>query len=212
MNILHKTNVKDFFERAIRNTKLDIQRETLLENIANKIAKTILKKGEVNINFICTHNSRRSQFAQIWAYFAMEYYGINNGFSFSSGTSATTFYTSTLKALEESGFKFSLEEFSHKNPKYIINYNGAKKEILGYSKVVEDPINKTPFIAITTCGNADENCPVILEVSARFHLPYKDPKWSDDEDNEKEIYLNTSKIIAGEMGILFKKVKEQLLS
>ncbi|MDO3693395.1 hypothetical protein QVZ41_00850 [Wenyingzhuangia sp. chi5] len=210
MTILHKANVKDFFERAIRNTKLDIQRETLLENIANKIVKTIHKKGEVNINFICTHNSRRSQFAQVWAYYAMEYYGIDNASSFSSGTSATSFYNGTLKALEEAGFKFSLEEFSHKNPKYLINYIGAKKEVLGYSKVIDDPINQTPFIAITTCGNADENCPVILEASARFHLPYKDPKWSDDEENEKEVYLNTSKKIAGEMGLLFKKVTNLL--
>ena len=211
MTTLQKNNLKDFFEKAIRNTKLDIQRETLLENIANKIANKINKKDTVNINFICTHNSRRSQFAQVWAYYAMEHYSIKQGNSFSSGINATHFYSSTLKALENVGFKFSLEEFSHKNPKYIINYKGAKKEIVGYSKLIEDPINKTPFIAITTCGNADENCPVILDASARFHLPYKDPKWSDDESNEEEVYLSTSRIIAGEMGILFKKVKDQLL-
>ncbi|MGY5355815.1 hypothetical protein [Wenyingzhuangia sp. IMCC45467] len=211
MTTLQKANVKDFFERAIRTTKLDIQRETLLQNIANKIVKTINTKEKVNLNFICTHNSRRSQFAQVWAYFAMEYYNINNGFSFSSGTNTTSFYSSTLKALETSGFKFSLEEFSHKNPKYVISYSGCDKEIICYSKVVEDPIIAIPFIAITTCGNADENCPVILDASARFHLPYKDPKWSDDEENEKEVYLNTSKLIAGEMGILFKKVQDQLV-
>lgn len=210
MTITHKINTKDFFERAIRNTKLDIQRETLLDNIANKIVKKIYKNKEVNINFICTHNSRRSQFAQVWAYFATEYYKINNINCFSSGTNKTAFYTGTLNALESAGFKFSLEEFSHKNPKYIISVNEANSEIICYSKLIEDPINETPFVAITTCGNADENCPVILDAIARFHLPYKDPKWSDDEDNEKEVYLNTSKVIAGEIGILFRKIKEQL--
>lgn len=210
MTTLHKTSIKDIFEKAIQDTKLDIQRETLLQNIANKIAETITKTGGVNINFICTHNSRRSQFSQCWAYFAMEYYNINNGNSFSSGTAVTAFHANTIKALESCGFKFSLDEFNHQNPKYIINYGDSKKEILGFSKLVEDNINTTPFIAITTCGNADENCPVILDASARFHLPYIDPKATDGKENEKETYLNTSKLIAGEIGVLFKKVKDLL--
>ena len=211
MTTLQTASFKDIFEKAIRKTKLDNQRETLLQNIANKIATTLNKEKEVNINFICTHNSRRSQFSQVWAYYAMEYYGITSANSFSSGTAETAFHPNTIKALESCGFKFSLEEFNHTNPKYIINYTGAKKEILGFSKLVENPINQGPFIAITTCGHADQNCPVILEASARFHLPYVDPKASDGTKNEKETYLNTSKLIAGEMGILFKKVKDQLI-
>ncbi|NIJ46459.1 arsenate reductase [Wenyingzhuangia heitensis] len=211
MTLLQKTTVRDVFEKAIRHTKLDIQREKLLQNIANKIAETINKTGKVHINFICTHNSRRSQFAQVWAYYAMEYFKIENGDSFSSGTAETAFHANTLKALETCGFKFVLEEFNHKNPKYIISYSGSSKELLGFSKQVEHPVNKTPFIAITTCGHADENCPVILDASSRFHLPYIDPKIGDGKENEKEIYLNTSKLIAGEMGSIFKKVKGQLI-
>lgn len=210
MTTLEKNNVRDIFERAIRNTKLVIQRENLLQKIANKIVEKIEKEGSVNINFICTHNSRRSQLSQIWAFYAMEYYKIENGNSFSSGTEVTNFNTYTIKALEHAGFKFSLEEFSHKNPKYIISYKNSKKDILGFSKLVDNSINKTPFIAITTCDNADENCPVIFEASDRFHLPYEDPKKSDGTKNQKETYINTSLLIAGEIGILFKKVKEQL--
>lgn len=207
MTTLPKINIQHIFEKAVQNAKLEINREMLLQEIANKIANTIRKTGLVNINFICTHNSRRSQFSQAWAYYAMEYYGISNGNSYSSGTAVTAFYKNTVKALENSGFKFSIDEFKHNNPKYIINYNNSNKQILGYSKLVEDVTNKTPFIAITTCGNADENCPVILDASARFHLPYKDPKWSDGQENEDEIYLKTSILIAGEMGFLFKEVK-----
>ncbi len=210
MTVLQKTNIKDIFEKSIKKTKLDIQREHLLENIANKIATTLKKEGKVNLNFICTHNSRRSQFSQVWAYYAMEYYGIKNGHSFSSGTAETAFHPNTIKALETCGFKFSLENFNHQNPKYLINYPNAEKAIVGFSKLVENPINNTPFIAITTCGHADENCPVILEASARFHLPYVDPKASDGTEKEKDTYLQTSKLIAGEIGCLFKKVKELL--
>ncbi|MGY5352620.1 hypothetical protein ACXGQW_08665 [Wenyingzhuangia sp. IMCC45533] len=210
MTVLQKTSIKDLFEKSIKKTKLDIQRETLLENIANKIASTLKKDNEVHINFICTHNSRRSQFSQVWAYYAMEYYGIHKGNSFSSGTAVTAFHPNTINALETCGFKFSLEDFNHKNPKYTISFPDVKKTIYGFSKLVENPINKTPFIAITTCGHADENCPVILDASARFHLPYTDPKASDGSDVEKETYLSTSKLIAGEIGWLFKKVKELL--
>lgn len=210
MTLLQKTNTKDIFEKAIKNTKLAIQRENLLQSIANKIAENIKSEGEVNINFICTHNSRRSQFSQVWAYYAMGYYGITAGNSFSSGTAVTAFHGNTIAALETCGFKFSLENFNHQNPKYLIGYEGAEKTIYGFSKLVEDVANKTPFIAITTCGHADENCPVILEASARFHLPYVDPKATDGQENEKETYLNTSKLIAGELGVLFKMVKEQL--
>lgn len=210
MTTLNTINIKELFEKAIRKTKLDNDRELLIQNIANKIAETLKNNNEVNVNFICTHNSRRSQFSQVWAYYAMEYFGILNGNSFSSGTAETAFHPNTIKALNDSGFKFSLKEFNHSNPKYIISYPESEKEILGFSKIVENTINKSPFIAITTCGHADQNCPVILEASARFHLPYVDPKVSDGTNNEKETYFNTSKLIAGEMGILFKKVKALL--
>ncbi|MDO6803418.1 hypothetical protein Q4595_13255 [Wenyingzhuangia sp. 1_MG-2023] len=211
MTTIPKNNIKDVFEKAIKNTKLGIQREILIQNIANKIAETINKTGIVNINFICTHNSRRSQLTQLWAYYAMEHYHIHTGYSFSSGIETTSFHNNTIKALEACGFKFSLEEFSHKNSKYIINYFGSQKEVLGFSKLIEHPINETPFIAITTCDHAEQNCPLILEASSRFHLPYTDPKTEENSTNKSETYLNTSKLIAGEMGIIFKKVKEQLL-
>ncbi|MGY6649991.1 hypothetical protein [Wenyingzhuangia sp. IMCC45574] len=210
MTTIQKNYVKDIFEKAIKNTNLANNREILLEKIANKIADTIKEKGNVNINFICTHNSRRSQFSQIWAYYAMEYFGIDTGNSFSSGTAVTAFHGNTIKALEHCGFKFSLEEFSHKNPKYIINYKGATKEVLGFSKLIENEINQSPFIAITTCDHADKNCPVIIDAEERFHLPYADPKTSDGASDQKETYINSSMLIAGEIGFIFKKVKEQL--
>ena len=63
---------------------------------------------------------------------------------------------------------------------------------------------------ITTCNNADENCPFIPEAIQRFHLPYTDPKHSDGSPEQEETYLKTSREIAAEMYFLFKKVKETL--
>ena len=104
----------------------------------------------------------------------------------------------TLPGMEEIlegqkvGFTFHLENFSHQNPKYIITFKGTTKSILGFSKRYDDVENKNPFIAITTCNNADTNCPFISEAVYRFHLPFVDPKSSDDTELEDETYLKTS--------------------
>lgn len=210
MTTIPKNNVKEIFEKALKATKLANNRENLLEKIANKIAKVIKENGTVNLNFICTYNSRRSQLSQVWAYYAMEHYGIYQGNSFSSGVTVSSFHGSTIKALEACGFRFSLEKFSHQNPKYIINFSGAQKEVLGFSKLIENDINETPFIAITTCDEAERKCSANLDGLEHFHLPYIDPKTSDGQPNEKETYLQTSLLIAGEMGYLFAKVKDLL--
>ena len=139
-----KTNpkmVKDFFEKSQQNIVIDTNRKELLVKIANKIA-TNYNNGNVNINFICTHNSRRSQLGQVWSFFAAD--------------------------------------------------------------------NKTPYFVLTTCNNADENCPFIPEAIERFHVPYIDPKHSDDTDSQDETYLKTSEIIAAQMYYLFDKVKTLL--
>ena len=44
-----------------------------------------------NIIFICTHNSRRSHIAQVWAQTAASYFNISNVYAYSGGTEATAF-------------------------------------------------------------------------------------------------------------------------
>ena len=73
-----KTNpkmVKDFFEKSQQNIVIDSTRKDLLVKIANKIAANY-SNGIVNINFICTHNSRRSQLGQVWSFFAADYFNL----------------------------------------------------------------------------------------------------------------------------------------
>ena len=74
----------------------------------------------------------------------------------------------------------------------------------------DHPENKTPYFVLTTCNNADENCPFIPEAIERFHVPYIDPKHSDDTDSQDKTYLKTSEIIAAQMYYLFNKVKTLL--
>jgi arsenate reductase len=204
------TSAKNFFENAGTTTSISNERGLLLDTIANNIAIEYKKSGTVNLNFICTHNSRRSQFGQVWSFFAANYFHLNIN-AFSGGTEVTAFFKNTVKTLASEGFDFNLIDFSHQNPKYAISFEETDTTIFGFSKLFDDPQNKNPFIAITTCNNADENCPFIPTATNRFHLPFVDPKFSDGTATQSEVYEKTSQQIAGELFYLFTKVSDSLI-
>ena len=206
-----KTNtkmVKYFFETSQKNIVIDDNRKELLLKIANKIAVNY-NNNDININFICTHNSRRSQLGQVWSFFAADYFKLPIN-AFSGGTEVTAFHRNTVKTLTEVGFKFDVDEFSHTNPIYRISFSDDKPSLLGFSKLYNNIENKTPYFVLTTCNNADENCPFIPEAIDRFHVPYIDPKHSDDTASQDETYLKTSEIIAAQMYFLFNEIKKLL--
>jgi arsenate reductase len=200
-------NTEDFFKNALNTLKLDKNRRQLLTSIAQFIAEEIKANKKVNLNYICTHNSRRSQLAQVWSSYACNYFKLSEVNSFSGGTAVTAFYRNTVKTLQEVGFNFQIVEFSHQNPVYAINYKNCINPIIGYSKLYDDEYNKKPFIAITTCSNAEENCPFIPDTIERFHLPFNDPKSFDNSLNQAEKYMETNKQIAGEIHFIFEKIK-----
>ncbi|WP_298949299.1 hypothetical protein [uncultured Polaribacter sp.] len=207
--MVHTSSIstENFFKEANKKVSLTDDRKTLLLRISESIAKEYTKNEVVNINFICTHNSRRSQLGQVWAFFAAQFFDLNIN-ALSGGTEVTAFYRNTVKTLQKVGFDFKIEDFSHQNPKYIISFDGSKKSILGFSKRFDDPINKDPFIAITTCNNADANCPFIPTALERFHLPFVDPKASDGTKAQEETYLKTNQQIAAEVYFIFENVEK----
>lgn len=204
------TRVKIFFENSHRNVALEENRKSLLLKIADTIREAYLSNNrQVSINFICTHNSRRSQLGQVWTFFASHYFGLNIS-SFSGGTEVTAFHRNTVRTLKDVGFTFNVEEFSHQNPVYQVSFEGTDDFVLGFSKTFDHSINKAPFIAITTCDSADENCPYIAEAMHRFHLPYIDPKGSDGTPDQDTAYLKTNEMVAAEMYFIFEQVKKSL--
>ncbi len=207
---LKPKNTIDFFKNAVKEVTISNERKELLTSIALKIVEERHKLNKVRLNFICTHNSRRSQFAQIWAHFIIQQFKLRKIKSFSGGTETTAFHHNTIKSLQSAGFKFKLIEFSHTNPKYEITCAKMKKAAIGYSKFFNESTKNKSFIAITTCSSADENCPFIPEAISRFHLPYIDPKQSDNAEHTEETYLLTNKIIAAEMNFLFEQVNNLL--
>lgn len=200
-------STENFFKSAYKNIILSENRKNLLLKISQGILEEYNKKGIVNLNFICTHNSRRSQLAQVWGFFAAEYFNLNI-YSYSGGTEVTAFFRNTVKTLQKVGFTFNLQNFSHQNPKYVISFEGSSKSMLGFSKRFDHQENRNPFVAITTCSNADTNCPLIPEAILRFHLPFVDPKSSDGLDNQDETYLKTNQQIAAEIYYIFSEIKK----
>jgi arsenate reductase len=122
----------------------------------------------------------------------------------------TAFFKNTVKTLASEGFNFEIIDFSHQNPKYAISFEGTDKTIFGFSKLFNDAQNLNPFIAITTCNNADENCPFIPTATHRFHLPFVDPKFSDETEAAHKTYEKISQQIAGELFFMFTKVSDLL--
>ena len=204
-----KITVKSFFENAEKNVTINNERKALLKSIADFMIEELSDRDKLNINFICTHNSRRSQISQVWAFYAAEYFDLPIN-AFSGGTETTAFHRNTVKTLQNVGFNFNVENFSHQNPKYSIGFKGSDKTILGFSKKYDDEANEYPYIAITTCGHADENCPFIADALKRFHLPFVDPKSSDNTPLQKEKYLATNQEIAAEIFLIFKEVSNKL--
>lgn len=203
-------STKTFFEEASKDITISNERKKLLTNIAILIISEYKEREKINLNFICTHNSRRSQFAQVWSFFAVEYFNLKNIYTYSGGTETTAFHRNTVKSLQKTGFDFNIIDFSHQNPRYLISFEETKKSIIGFSKMFDHPHNSHPYIAITTCDNADENCPFIPDAISRFHLPYSDPKKADNTNLVSEVYLNTCKQIAGEIFYIFEIIKNQI--
>lgn len=203
-------NTEYFFIRSLADLKIDVERAKLLQSIALYITTEIKENNQINLNYICTYNSRRSQLAQVWSSYATHYFKLGKVESFSGGTAVTAFFRNTVKTLQQVGFHFQISEYSHQNPLYSIGFLNSINPIIGFSKLYNHEQNKKPFIAITTCSNADENCPFIPDAIQRFHLPFKDPIIYDTTLHQAEKYLETSKQISGEIHYIFKMIKKSL--
>jgi arsenate reductase len=182
------------------------EREEVLFQLVEYILYRLNTDVKVSLNFICTHNSRRSQLAQVWAQTAADYFGIPAN-CFSGGVEVTAFNERAVKALETSGFHVSHE--GSINPVYSIYSSPDAKPIRSFSKIYEDKNNpQQGFAAIMTCDNADENCPYIPGADLRLPLRYLDPKAFDDTPQEAEKYLERSLQIGSELFFAFNKVSQ----
>ena len=192
---------------SIKNLKVSNDRKLALRPFIEFIQSKVSNKKSINLNFICTHNSRRSHLSQIWAQTAAYYYGINNVFCYSGGTEATAMFPMVAKTLEKQGFQIA-KLSNEKNPVYSIKYAENSHPIIAFSKKYDDDFNpKGEFAALMTCDHADENCPFILGCESRIPVRYNDPKEFDNTPQQAEKYLERSSEIASEMLYIFSQIK-----
>lgn len=181
------------------------ERKQTLQDVADYISKELKKHGTVKLNFICTHNSRRSHLAQIWTQTAANYYEIEGVKTYSGGTEATAFNPRAVAAIDRAGFH--VNNPVGENPRYEIKISEDAEPMICFSKKFDDSENPDKnFAAIMTCSDADENCPFVPGTSFRKAVTYRDPKESDGTDHEKETYDERCRQIGTEMFYMISQV------
>ena len=152
--------------------------------------------------WVCTHNSRRSHIAQLWALAASVHFDLPHVRSWSGGTEATAFSPWAIAALREDGFRIedSGERVLPENPVYHASVGPDGPVVRGYSKVFTEPPNpQRDFVAIMVCSSADDACPFVPGADLRVSLPFDDPKASDGTPSAPAAYLAASATIGREV-------------
>ena len=195
-----------FKESLAESGLIPPDRRKALEHISAYIAERVGNGGSARLTFICTHNARRSQMAQIWAQTAARFFGVQGVSAFSGGTEVGAFAPPAVSAMARAGFWID-RQFQADNLVYVVHAGNELPPIRAFSKTFEDPANpRDGFCAVMTCSSADRGCPVIPGANKRVLLPYEDPGSSDGTDRETAVYDERCREICREMGWLFAKV------
>lgn len=119
----------------------------------------------MNILFLCTGNSCRSQIAEGWGR-----------------------HLSSDHAFRSAGIE------SHgKNPRAIAVMGEADIDISGQQSTrLTDEMLGWADLVVTVCGHADDNCPVLPDTVRKVHWPLEDPaKASGDEDAVMQVFRDS---------------------
>ena len=81
------------------------ERKEVLQPLVTYIKDKFQSKKTIRLNFICTHNSRRSHLSQVWAQALATYFSIDKMYSYSGGTEATAMFPMVAETLSKQGFQ-----------------------------------------------------------------------------------------------------------
>lgn len=193
--------------QSISLIEVSKERKEVLKPLVDYIQNKVNSNQDIRLNFICTHNSRRSHLSQIWAQTMAFQFTIDKVFCYSGGTEATAMFPKVAETLRKQGFQID-KITETKNPIYEVKFDESQAPITCFSKVYSDDFNpKSNFGAIMTCTNADEGCPIVFGAEARFPIKYNDPKAFDGTELMDEKYAERSLEIASEMYYVFTQIK-----
>ena len=197
-NITMNANLIKTIEK-ISSLEITNERKEKLKPLIAYIREKRTQKEDIRINFICTHNSRRSHLGQIWMQTLANHFNIKNIKTYSGGTEATALANPIAETLKNQGFEINIIS-ENTNPIYAIKYDEVSHPIIGFSKRYDDSFNpSSKFAAVMTCSQADEGCPFVAGTDKRIAITYEDPKISDSTDKQAQTYLERSNQIASEM-------------
>lgn len=188
---------------------ISVGRKTALQPLIDFIQKKVNDREDIRLNFICTHNSRRSHLSQVWAQTIASYFNIKNVFCYSGGTEATALFPFVAETLKKSGFQIQMISKGN-NPIYDIKYAKNESPVVGFSKKFDDPFNpQSKFAAIMTCSQADNDCPFIPGAEKRIPIPFEDPKLFDSTPQQSEKYRERSLQISSELIYVFSQIQSK---
>ncbi len=209
--ITTETNMLPKIENLIKELQPNLitqERKVVLQPLVDFIQEKTTNDQEIRINFICTHNSRRSHLSQVWAQTMATYFNIKNVYCYSGGTEATALFPMVAETLKNQGFQI-LKLSDTSNPVYAIKYSENEHPVIGFSKLYEDSFNPaSQFAAIMTCSQADGGCPFIAGAEKRVPITFEDPKAFDNTPQQAEKYTERSIQIATELFYIFSQINK----
>lgn len=136
----------------------------------------------MNILFLCTGNSCRSQMAEGWA----------------------RALAGTSHEIQSAGI-----EAHGKNPRAIAVMGEAGQDISGQeSTILTDDMLARADIVVTVCGNADESCPALPAGARKEHWPLDDPaRATGTEDEVMAVFRDSRDDIRQRVADLFGRLQ-----
>lgn len=136
----------------------------------------------MNILFLCTGNSCRSQIAEGWAKsIAGDKFNIESAGIESHGKNPRA-----ITIMQEKGIDISQQEST---------------------KLTDEMLNRTDYI-VTVCGHADEHCPVLPVGMKKEHWPLSDPaKATGSDEAVMEVFRGSRDDIQQRVKDLLERLK-----
>lgn len=194
------------FVSLLEKEQISVSRRTVLQPLIDFSRRKRHHNEMIRINFICTHNSRRSHLAQIWMQTLAHYYGLDGIQCYSGGTESTAVFPMIIQTLEDIGFNIEKLDQAD-NVIYGVKCADNQFPVLAFSKKFDHFFNPvSDFAAVMTCEQADKECMHVHGAEERVPIPYDDPKMYDGTPEQEVKYQETSAQIAAELAYVIRSL------
>ena len=181
-------------------------RRDQLDAIATTLNQHLQERNCATLQFVCTHNARRSQFGQSISALLATIHNLDIR-NHSAGSEMTEAHPAVIESLQAVGLTVA-SDGETTNPHYTVSYDDKVLAEL-WSKTLDSQNGtpEAPFIAIMTC-DAAANCPIhaAVQPEKRFALTFTDPKRADGTPDYLPVYNEIRDLIATELKYLYQQL------